>query len=93
MSESVIGVLLSDEAWSDPVLSKVLEPYRRNGNIGPYIYCKSVDTSGPFFSMVAAALDDPGFTAEISLPHHLIRAFVAAESGRQIGFLMTDGDA
>ena len=83
----VWGVLFTDAGLND--LGEALEPYLRKGPIGPYLYCKQVEMTQPFFRMVADYQDPagPDFEAEIYVPYHYIKCVVAGTDRKKIGFM------
>ena len=66
--DKVIGVLLTEQAWTD--LEPALAPYMLTGRIGKFIYCREIDPSGHYFVMLASRTNSDGssFEAEISIP-------------------------
>lgn len=83
----VWGVLFTDAGLND--LGEALKPYLSNGQIGPYLYCKQVEMTQPFFRMVAdyPNPDDKGFETEIYVPYHYIKFVVAGTDRKKIGFM------
>jgi hypothetical protein len=84
---NVFGVLLTDQAWLE--LGQALEPYASEGSIGRYIYCEEIQLGGQYFVMVASSTNPDGssFKAEIGIPHHHVKMYIAANEHSQIGFI------
>lgn len=85
--QRVFGVLLTDKGWED--LEQPLKPYTSEGKIGKYIYYEEVRPDGSYFVIIVTSNgpDGTAFEAEISIPHHYIKSFIAAAERKQIGLI------
>ena len=49
MRDQQYGVLLFEEAWEQ--LGEAVDPYRKEGPIGKYLYCNELEVCGQFVTM------------------------------------------
>lgn len=82
----VWGVLFTDQGLID--LGELLKPYLSTGAIGQYLYCKSAEMDLGYFRIIVekANPDESTSEMEIYVPHHYIKAVVAAAEKRKLGF-------
>lgn len=94
MTDRQYGVLLFEEAWEQ--LGESMDPYRKEGPIGKYIYCAELEVCGQFVSMTFAPDQvDKRIDTEMTiwLPIGFIKfiAFAKNSDVLQIGFRSTNG--
>ena len=82
----VWGVLFTDQGLND--LGSFLKPYLSTGPIGQYLYCKEAEMHLSYFRIVVESNNSDGtvFEMEAYIPHHYIKAVVAATEKRELGF-------
>jgi len=69
-------------------LGELLKPYLSTGAIGQYLYCKSAEMDLGYFRIIVETTNPDKSTSEmeIYIPHHYIKAVVAATEKKKLGF-------
>jgi hypothetical protein len=82
----VWGVLFTDQGLAD--LGEFLKPYLKSGPIGQYLYCKAAEMDLGYFRIIVETSNPDASTSEmeIYIPHHYIKAVVAATEKKKLGF-------
>jgi hypothetical protein len=82
----VWGVLFTDQGLSD--LGEFLKPYLSKGPIGEYLYCREAEMHLSYFRIIVESKNPDGTASEFEayIPHHYIKAVVAATERRKLGF-------
>ena len=82
----VWGVLFTEKGLID--LGELLKPYLSTGAIGQYLYCKSAEMDLGYFRIIVETKNPDNSTTEmeIYIPHHYIKAVVAATEKKKLGF-------
>jgi hypothetical protein len=82
----VWGVLFTEQGLLE--LGELLKPYLSTGAIGQYLYCKSAEMDLGYFRIIVEKTnpDKSISEMEIYIPHHYIKAVVAATEEKKLGF-------
>ena len=80
-------VFISDEGLSD--IGALLQQWSVQSQIGTYIICSSVNTSGSFvhIEITETDVDKQDVKFEIEIPHRYIKIIITGSDINQIGFL------
>jgi len=84
MPKNKISVVLNPLAVED--LRAVLGPWLQSNEIGSYVICKEVDSSGAYFQMVLLFPGTPN-EFEVQIHHGAVKAIIRAAELTKLGFV------
>lgn len=69
-------------------LGDAIKPYLRDGEAGPHLQCREVDTAGAFIEMTLhdRTPDGSGVEMELMVPANMVRMIVSAHIDGDFGF-------
>lgn len=81
-----VAVLLFPQAVE--AIAGALGGHIRDGELGPHILCRQVNTNGPYFEMVFDGKDAAGNAVEmqVMVPHGYIRLVMSVRGDDSFGF-------
>jgi hypothetical protein len=82
----MVAVLLFPQAVEH--IAGALGGHIREGELGPHILCREVNTNGPYFEMIFDGRDSAGKPVEmqVMVPHGYIRLVMAVRGDDPFGF-------
>ncbi|MGJ4802390.1 hypothetical protein [Luteimonas sp. SDU82] len=69
-------------------LGDAIKPYLQDGQAGPHVVCREIDTAGAFVEMTMSALTQEGqeVTLDLLVPSGMVRMVVSSQQAGSFGF-------